>query len=189
MGDDYYNIWDYKFVNKGTGRNYGVEITLEKFFDKRYYFLLTASLYESKYKGYDKIERNTRFAGNYALNGLFGYEWKIGTKKLLSVNTKASYAGGKRYVPLQVANTYTGHDYIYDYSHAYTKRADDYFRLDLNVNMKNNYKHCSFEWFFEVTNITNHKNIWMIYYDVDRGKQMNIYQYGLMPGGGCRLYF
>ena len=31
FGDDFYNNWDYVFVNEGTGRNYGAEITLEKF--------------------------------------------------------------------------------------------------------------------------------------------------------------
>ena len=79
FGDDFYNQWDFAFINKGTGRNYGVEMTLEKFFNKQYYFLLTASLFDSKYSGYDKVERSTKFAANYAFNALFGYEWKIRT--------------------------------------------------------------------------------------------------------------
>ncbi len=37
--------------NNGTGTNYGIEFTLEKFFSRGYYGLFTASLYESKYKG------------------------------------------------------------------------------------------------------------------------------------------
>ena len=102
MGDDFYNQWNYVFVNEGTGRNYGVEITFEKIFDKNYYYLLTTSSFDSKYEGYDKIERNTKFAGNYAFNALFGYELKIGSKNLLSVNTKLAYVGGKRFVPVKV---------------------------------------------------------------------------------------
>ena len=190
FGDDFYNNWNYVFVNEGTGYNYGAEITLEKFFNKSYYFLLTASLFDSKYKGYDKKERSTKFAGNYALNGLFGYEWKMGLKSLLSVNTKISYVGGKRYVPVDVDVTETGDDaYIYKYSQAYTKRLPDYFRTDLNINMKNNFKRFSVDWFFEVNNITNHQNIWSKYFDVAREKEEYIYQYGLMPIGGCRVYF
>ena len=188
FGDDFYNNWSYVFVNEGTGRNYGVELTLEKFFDKNYYFLLTASLYESKYKGYDKIERNTKFSGNYAFNGLFGYEWKIGTNRLLSVNTKAAYVGGKRYVPLTFSAT-EAEGYDYDYAQAYTKKLSDYFRIDLNINLKINQKHCSIEGFVEVTNITNHKNVWLKYYNSSRNKEEYIYQYGLFPVGGCRIYF
>ena len=187
FGDDFVNPWDYVFVNEGTGRNYGVEITLEKFFDKHYYFLLTASLYDSKYKGFDKIERHTKFAGNYAFNGLFGYEWKIGTRSLLSVNTKIAYVGGKRYVPVSV--TVTTNHYDYDYAQAYTDKLSDYFRMDLNVNMKINFKRWSVEWYAEVNNVTNHKNIWQKYYNATRNKEVYVYQYGFMPIGGCRVYF
>jgi len=188
MGDDFANNWNYVFVNDGTGRNYGVEVTLEKFFDRQYYFLLTASLYNSKYKAFDKIERHTRFAGNYAFNALFGYEWKLGTNRLLSVNTKTAYVGGKRYVPLTVSGM-GNDDFEFDYTQAYTKKLSDYFRMDLNVNMKINFKRWSVEWFVEVNNITNHQNIWFKYYDADRNREEYIYQYGLMPIGGCRVYF
>lgn len=187
FGDDYSNDWDYIFINEGTGYNYGMEITLEKFFDRNYYFLLTASLYDSKYKGYDKVKRNTKFAGNYAFNGLFGYEWKIKSRSLFSVNIKIAYVGGKRYVPLSVNTTNKGYDY--DYTQAYANRLPDYFRVDLNVNMKTNFKHWSVELFAEVNNITNHQNIWHKYYNATRGKEEYIYQYGFMPNGGCRVYF
>jgi hypothetical protein len=49
-------------------------------------WLITASVYESKYKGYDNIERNTAFNGNFSFNALFGYEWKITDCKSLSIN-------------------------------------------------------------------------------------------------------
>ena len=38
-------------VSKGTGENYGLEITLEKFYSKGFYFLCTGSFFESKYTG------------------------------------------------------------------------------------------------------------------------------------------
>ena len=187
FGDDFYNQWDYTFINEGTGRNYGIEVTLEKFFNRQYYFLLTASLFDSKYKALDKVERHTKFAGNYAFNALFGYEWKIGSRSLFSVNTKVAYVGGKRFVPLTVS--VTSNDFEYDYTQAYTEKISDYFRMDLNFNMKINYKRWSLEWFVEVNNITNHQNIWQKYYNASRNKEEYIYQYGLMPMGGCRLYF
>jgi hypothetical protein len=59
-------------VNNGTGENYGIELTLEKFYSKGYYFLVTASVFESKYTGSDGIYRNTAFNGNYVFNALSG---------------------------------------------------------------------------------------------------------------------
>ncbi|MCG7860310.1 TonB-dependent receptor, partial [Flavihumibacter sediminis] len=52
-------------VNKGKGSNYGIELTLERFFNRNYYYLINASVYNSTYKALDGIERNTRFNGNY----------------------------------------------------------------------------------------------------------------------------
>jgi hypothetical protein len=59
-------------INNGTGSNYGVELTIEKFFSKGYYGLITASIYNSNYKGSDGITRNTAFNGRYVYNILAG---------------------------------------------------------------------------------------------------------------------
>jgi hypothetical protein len=64
IGADYVTPNEDSLVNSGTGKNFGVEFTLEKFFSKNYYFLLTTSVFDSKYKGSDGVERNTAFNGN-----------------------------------------------------------------------------------------------------------------------------
>ena len=51
-------------VNRGTGKNYGAEITLERFLSKGFYYLSTFSWYNSLYKGSDGVERNTAFNRN-----------------------------------------------------------------------------------------------------------------------------
>ncbi len=186
MGDDYYNDWDAVFVNKGKGRNYGVEVTLEKYFSKNYYFLLTGALYDSYYTGYDNIERRSRFAGNYAVNALIGYEWKLGKRTLLSVNTRTSLLGGKRVVPLKQQ---PNGNFTPDYTHAYEERLPDYFRIDLNIAMKQNFRLWSMEWFFELSNLTNHKNVGTKYFDYTTKKVKYMFQLGLTPMGGCRIYF
>ena len=89
-------------VNEGTGYNYGLELTVEKFLSKGYYFLFTSSLFDSKYTGGDGITRNTAFNGNYVFNLLAGYEKKIGKKAYLTLDLKGVWAGGRRYVPIDV---------------------------------------------------------------------------------------
>jgi len=94
-------------VNKGTGENYGVELTIERFLHKNYYFLITASLFSSTYKGYDGIERNTAFNGNFVLNAIGGYELVFANRKDIAFNfgLKATWAGGVPYVPYDVSET------------------------------------------------------------------------------------
>lgn len=88
-------------INKGLGENYGVEITLERFLNRGMYFLLTASLFESKYTGSDNNWFNTAFNNNYVVNGLFGKEFYFGrnnskAKRSLAIDLKTMVAGGKR---------------------------------------------------------------------------------------------
>jgi hypothetical protein len=68
-------------INGGSGTNIGVDFTLERFLDKGFYYLVTGSVYDSRYKGGDDIERNTIFNGNYVANVLGGKEWVLGKKK------------------------------------------------------------------------------------------------------------
>lgn len=67
-------------VNGGNGRNYGIELTLEKFLSKGYYLLFTTSVFNSEYLTKDKIWRNTAFNGNYVMNLLAGKEWNLSEK-------------------------------------------------------------------------------------------------------------
>ncbi len=101
-------------VNNGTGENYGIELTLEKFYSKGYYFLVTASLFESKYTGSDGVYRNTAFNGNYVFNALAGKEFKIKEKHILALDVKFTYAGGKRYVPIDLAASIAYKDEVRD---------------------------------------------------------------------------
>ena len=84
-------------VNEGKGENYGIELTVEKFFSKRFYFMITGSVYESTYSGSDNINRPTDFNGNYAVNFLIGKEWSVGENSFFSLGGKITMAGGKRY--------------------------------------------------------------------------------------------
>ncbi|HBX52764.1 MAG: hypothetical protein A2275_08930 [Bacteroidetes bacterium RIFOXYA12_FULL_35_11] len=84
-GSEFYQSRVDSLVNKGKGKNYGIEITFEHFLTKNYYYLLTSSLFESKYTAGDGKERNTLFNGNYVVNALGGYKFKVGNYHTLSL--------------------------------------------------------------------------------------------------------
>lgn len=95
MEADWY--FDQELINTGTGRNAGIDVTLERFLQNGYYYLVTASLFDSKYRGDDGIERNTRFNAGYVFNVLYGKEWILGkeSNKILGVNAKINFFGGE----------------------------------------------------------------------------------------------
>src|ERR1051326_4815774 len=98
QGSTFSRFFPNKLVNKGTGYNYGAELTIEKFFSKSYFFLFTACVYQSKYKGSDGVERSTDYNGNFAVNGLVGKEFKLNKsgKTVLTTGAKVTWAGGRR---------------------------------------------------------------------------------------------
>ncbi len=163
-------------VNKGTGTNYGIEFTLEKFFSKGYYYLLTASLFESKYKGSDNIERNTAFNGNYVANFLAGKEFKIKQRHTFAIDIKCTTAGGKRYVPVNLQQSQLQGREVLITSEAYKGQFSDYFRIDIKPSYRINKKKVTLEWNCDFQNITQHDNIFQQVYNVNTQQIQTEYQ-------------
>jgi CarboxypepD_reg-like domain/TonB-dependent Receptor Plug Domain len=118
-------------TNKGTGKNYGLELTLEKYLSSNYYFMLSSSLYESKYKGSNDIERNTRFNGNFATTFLAGKEFQLSQKmgnRIFGANIKLVYTGGLRETPINVeASRQKGEAVLFE-DKAFESQVKNYFR-------------------------------------------------------------
>ncbi len=168
-------------VNNGMGENYGIEITLEKFFSRNYYFLLTASLYNSKYIGSDNISRNTIFNGNYSVTALAGCEIKFRTNHAFVINTKLSLVGNKRYLPIDLEASNAAGQTVYDYENAYKDQLAPYFKVDLNFGYRLNRKNVSHHLLIDITNIFNRKNVFLRAYNPDKREVATIYQYPMIP--------
>lgn len=192
---------DYKYVelvNKGSSKNYGVEISIEQFFDKNFYFLFNSSLFDSKYKTLEGVWRNTRYNNNYIVNILFGKEFKnLGKKQnqVLALNTKILFEGGERYIPLiRDANGNVAVDLpnqrYFDYSKAYNNKLDNIFRLNLSVSYKFNKPGATHEIFLDLMNLTNNQARIAEYYDVSKpGNVGYITQFAFFPNLMYRIYF
>ncbi|HEY6159997.1 MAG TPA: TonB-dependent receptor [Bacteroidia bacterium] len=177
-------------TNKGTGYNYGTEITLEKFFSKGYYFLTDLSLYRSKYKGSDGVLHNTAFAGGYVYNTLGGVEIPLGKKnKILGLDLKVTFAGGNRYTPIdEYQSALLGHAVSID-SLAFSKQFRNYQKVDFKISFKINSKRCTQSIFIHIENILNHKNILQQTWDTSTNSIKYDYQLGLFPYAGYRVEF
>ncbi|MCE1197489.1 MAG: TonB-dependent receptor [Marinilabiliales bacterium] len=176
-------------VNKGTGRNYGVEFTLERFFAKNIYYLTTLSLFDSKYKGSDGTERNSAFNGNYVFNFLIGKEFPMKRNAAFNVDFKMSYAGGKRYTPIDLAASQAANTTKYDDTRAYSLQFPSFFKTDIKFGYRVDSRHVSQEWVFYIENLTNHDNFLMQWYSKSQNKAVNVNQLGFFPMMQYRLRF
>ena len=185
QGSDFYIPTPDSLNNDGTGTNYGLELTVEQFLNRGFYYLFTGSLYESKYKGSDGIEHNTAFNGNFIVNGLLGKEFEIAKKrkKKRSINTisfdiKTTYAGGKRYTPIDVAKTIATGNPTYIDSKSFENQFDNYFRFDIRAGFKQEFKKFSMEFSIDVQNLFDTKNMYLQRVNTYNGEITNYYQLG-----------
>lgn len=180
-------------INEGTGYNQGVEITIEKFFSKGYHGLFTASIFDSKYKGSDGIERNSAFNNRYVLNLLAGKEWKIGKDKQHAIlfDTKVTTAGGRYYTPVDLeASIEAGYEIRQD-EFAYSEQYQSYFRWDLKLGIKLNSKKRKFsqQLFLDFQNVTNRQNIFSREYNRSNNQVNERFQSGFFPDFLYRIQF
>ncbi len=175
--------------NEGIGKNYGIELTLERFMAQGFYYLLTASVFDSKYKGLDKKWRNTSFNNNYMFNALTGYEFSIGKTSYLTTDIKTTYAGGRYFLPIDLEKSVANGEVRYDFENAYNQKHPDYFRLDLRLGFRINGKKATQEWAVDLQNFTNHKNVFQHYYDHLNEKIGYDYQIGFYPMFLYRIRF
>jgi hypothetical protein len=163
---------DTTLQNSGTGKNLGIEITLERFFYKNYYLMSTFSLYDSKYKGSDGKTYNSDFNGNYAFNFVGGYEYKIkegkkGYEKTIISGGKFTIGGGKRYSPADTLKTIQRAEYTASDQGRNSLQFDPYLRFDLKLGYRINTKKMTHEFALDIVNLFNIQNYLTMSYSLD----------------------
>jgi hypothetical protein len=177
-------------VNKGTGRNYGLELTLERFYSKGFYYLITTSLFDSKYEGSDGVERSTAFNTKYVLNVLTGKEWKLGTKgRFLSLNLKFTTIGGKYLTPIDFVASQQAGRTIYMDNLAFSQQQDAYLRTDLKMSYRKEYVKSTLEISLDLQNVTNNQNIFSQSYNPRTNTVVTQYQQTFFPVPYVRFTF
>jgi len=159
MGSGFARFFPDSLKNTGTGYNYGLEVTVQKYFDKSFFFMFSGTLYDSKYKGSDGVLRNSSFNGHYIGNLLAGKEFKVSKKQTISLGIKITQAGGKRYGYVDLAKSKAAQDIIYRDSAFNDRQFKDYFRLDFKINWTMNTAKATHEIGLDLLNIFNTKNL------------------------------
>jgi hypothetical protein len=194
-GSGFGRLWAEPLENRGLGRNYGLEFTLEHYYRNGFYGLLTGSVFDAKYKGSQNLDAlpgsaddrwvNTLFNGRYAMNLILARNIPVGDYGILNLGTKVSTIGGRWFgtVDEDKSTEMSEIEYINDATFN-TEQYNAYFRLDLKVGYKWNYAKLSHEFALDISNITDNKNILTLTYIPERDQGDRVqenYQLGLFP--------
>ncbi|MBI5856149.1 MAG: TonB-dependent receptor [Sphingobacteriales bacterium] len=180
-GADFYFPDKTNLVNDGKGYNYGIELTLERFLDKGLYYLITVSIFESKYKGSDNIWRNTVFNSNYVMNFLGGKEFQLNKKSSVGIDTKIAVTGGQRYTAFDLPASAVAGYVVFKENEAYSLQNDIYLRWDVKLSYNRNGKKATQKWYVDLQNATNRDNIYIRTLTPKTGKTGVINQIGFFP--------
>ena len=181
-------------VNEGTASNYGVELTVEKFFSRGYYALITGSAFESLYKGSDGIERSTAFNKQLVGNALMGKEWKVGKAKrnAVTIDTKLTVSQGKPYTPIDLEATRAngGREVLFE-NRAFSERYAAYLRWDVKTGFQLNSakRKVSHQFFVDFQNVLNRQNEFVRRYNVVTDEINLVKQTGFFPDVLYRIQF
>ncbi len=194
-GSDFATPNNNYLVNKGAGMNYGLELTMEKFFSKGYYFLVTASLFQSRYKGSDNVWRNTAFNGNYVVNALGGYEYKFGGKKnktkrhAIALDAKLTVAGGRYSTPIDFVESKNQNKLVLFDNQAFSQQYPIYFRPDVKLSYRISLRKMTHEFSIDIQNFVNRKNVFRKTYNTRTNTEVTEFQQGLFTLPQYRIYF
>lgn len=179
-------------VNDGYGKNYGLELTYERFLHNNLYYLLSGSLYESKYQASNGQWYNTQFNTNYALTLTLGKEWALTNKqknRVLGFNIKSVFVGGFRYTPIDLQASLVSGETEVVANQPFEGKSPDYYRLDLKISLKRNYNKLTTTLALDLQNSTNRKNPGGQYFDANTGEIKYWYQAPLIPVLSYKLEF
>lgn len=147
------------YINSGKGENYGLDLTLEQYINNGFYFLISGSIFDSKYKTNRSIWYNTRFNKNYLFNALAGKEFRVGKNSvnLLSVNVRYSFQGGDRFSIIDEVSSANEEDVVYNETDPFTEQTKSGFISHFTVNYEWYKKKTAQKLSLKILNATNYK--------------------------------
>uniref|UniRef100_UPI0035943BDD TonB-dependent receptor n=1 Tax=Aquiflexum sp. TaxID=1872584 RepID=UPI0035943BDD len=176
-------------VNRGLGKNYGAEFTLEQFTHRDLYFLLSASLYNSLYKTDENRWRNTRFNGRANMVLTAGKEYHWNKNRTFGINLRSIYGGGLRNTPINLEESIEKGETVWVESRAFEEQSPSYFRTDIRVSLKRNRLKSTQTLALDIQNVSNRKNVFGSYFEPMEGTLKTAYLTPMIPILSYRVEF
>lgn len=192
LNNDNTLFYDKYLVSRGKGRNYGIDFTLEKYLSDGFYYMLTGSIFSSKYTSTDNIERNTKFNKNYLFNIIVGKEWQIGNSNILSANLRINYIGGNRKEPVDYEASSIKGDVVYGETEgniAFNEKYKDLPIISMALSYRINHSNHSSIWSLQLLNLTGTKEFSHDYYGLNSQNVKSKYEGIVIPSLSYKYEF
>ncbi len=177
--------------NSGKGKNIGIDITLERFLNQGWFYLITASVFDSKYKGGDGVWRNTIYNRQFISNILLGKEWVIGKNKQnqLSMSGKLTFMRGERWTPVDVSATMEASEIMYQNTRMFETQAPDTWFLHSTITYRINKKNHSSLWSLQILNTLASKVHQGYMYNMRSGSIDSLTETVIIPNLSYKIQF
>jgi hypothetical protein len=182
----FYNMRDnygtQAMTDKGFGRNYGADLTLEKFFGKGFFAIVSGSYLRSTFKAWGDEFRSSRMDNVFSSSfiGTKEFELNKGKGGVLQIGLKAFLRGALHYETVDIDASQASGYFIADQDKAFDAQfTKPYFRMDARLAYRKDYKKINWMLALDVQNATNQVNY--------RSYQYNRNTLGLEPDANSSL--
>ncbi|MEL7339097.1 MAG: TonB-dependent receptor, partial [Bacteroidota bacterium] len=168
----------------GTGTNYGIDFSVEKFFDKGSFFVISGSWLNAKLRRpNDPTVYDSNYDVRYSANFTGGQIFPVGENTFLETGLRFIYNSGYPITPIipgQQSND--GYDPPFDFSRPNVDRLGAYFRPDLRVALRVNRPKLAYWLALDIQNFINRRNTFNFYqFDPDIDSWRSLDQSPLTP--------
>ena len=181
-----------RMINDGAGKNYGVEWTFERYFSDGWYGLLSASLFESKYRGGDGVRRNTRFNRNYSSALLAGKEWAFrseGRVRMFGISGQINLMGGKRLSPVNETLSHERREVFYDENRAFSRKEPLIVYTHLTLEYRSIHHRFTSVWSLQIINLNGYREFYGYRYNLQEDRIEEEREMILIPNLGYKIEF
>jgi hypothetical protein len=172
----------------GKGRNYGLEVSAEKKFANKLYFLAGGSWYQSEFSDGDSDYYTARYNGNFTSNFSGGKEWSK-RHKTFGIHTRVLYLGGLRQPFIDEVQSQMNGTTVYSNPNEFAVQLPNYFRIDLRASWRKNKPGYTRTISIDIQNLSGQQNLAYRYYDTHLQKVEKKNQLGLIPVVVYRIDF
>lgn len=152
LGSDFNVLGNEAVITNGKGRAYGFEFFAQQKLTKRFFGILSYTIYTSEYSGSDGKFIPSSWDNRHLLSATMGYKfprnWELGLK--------FRFQGGAPYTPFdEVAsqlNYISRGSGILDYSRLNTLRLRNFHSSDIRIDKKWNFRKTTIDLFLDITN-------------------------------------
>ena len=154
-------------VADGKGENIGLDISVEKFFSNKLFFLLTGSINKGYFYPSNGERYETNYSNGFSTNLTLGREFAFKNGAVLQVGGRVLYNGGYRYTPLDAAASLAAGSYVADNSRYNAEQMPNYFRTDARFAYRFNKNKLAGRISLDIQNLLNYQNVSSVGYSAD----------------------